>query len=331
MVIKNITLKRKSLALKKPFITALRRVEHVEFIRVSVTTTCNNIAIGEAPATKAITGEDLETISHTITHIIAPMLQGLHVKEAIKVLPLTCKGNTSAKAALDMALFNLLYPLKEPITLQSDITISLNSPSKMLDDALEAFKAGCTQLKVKVGANDNDDYKRISSIAKALPDATLLIDANQAWSTTKAIEIVKKLTCKNIALIEQPTPAKDLEALKRIKAHSNIPILADESAFTLEDVQYIITHQIADMINIKLMKCGGMSEAINIVEYCKKAGVTCMMGSMLEGPYSIAAAMRLCAKYPDVIRYIDLDSPLLYKEGKQNLIKSKNSTIALSL
>jgi L-Ala-D/L-Glu epimerase len=73
------------------------------------------------------------------------------------------------------------------------------------------------------------------------------------------------------------------------------------------------------MINIKLMKCGGLSQAVAILDYAKKMGVKCMLGSMLEGPYSINAALHLAMAYTDVIAYIDLDSPLLYKEVSQEL------------
>ena len=94
---------------------------------------------------------------------------------------------------------------------------------------------------------------------------------------------------------------------------TKIPVLADEAAFILEDVKKIVQTKSADMINIKFMKCGGITKAVEILEYARENKITCMLGSMLEGPISINAALHLAMAYSDVIEYIDLDSPLLYK------------------
>ena len=88
---------------------------------------------------------------------------------------------------------------------------------------------------------------------------------------------------------------------------------------TLEDVKRVVESKSADMINIKLMKCGGVSKAVEILEYAREHNVTCMLGSMLEGPYSINAALYLAFNYRDIIKYVDLDSPLLYKESSKVL------------
>lgn len=92
-----------------------------------------------------------------------------------------------------------------------------------------------------------------------------------------------------------------------------LPIMADEAVFTLEDARKVIEGGFADMINIKLMKCGGITKAIEILEFAKEKKVACMLGSMLEGPYSINAALYLAFAYRDVVQYVDLDSPLLYE------------------
>ena len=89
--------------------------------------------------------------------------------------------------------------------------------------------------------------------------------------------------------------------------------------FTLEDAKKVIESNAADMINIKLMKCGGLTKAVEILEYAKSENIKCMLGSMLEGPYSINAALHLAMAYPQTIKYIDLDSPLLYKDLSDEL------------
>ena len=322
MNITNITTTKNYIPLKTPFITALRRVEDVEFVRVHIE--CDNgfLALGEAPATMAITGEDLEIITDSINYIKHELLLK-KPQEALSVLHNSNIGS-SAKAALDMAIVSLLAQennqeiyeylgANNKLEIQTDITISLNSKEKMLDDAKEACNNGLTILKIKLGNDIKHAIEVTKALAISLPNASLLIDANQAWSLEDSLLYVDAVKDLKIELIEQPVLANDLDALKTISNATNIPILADEAAFTLSDVQTIVKTKSADMINIKLMKCGGLTKAVEILEYCKKEGVKCMLGSMLEGPVSINVAQQLAMAYPKTIKYVDLDSPLLYK------------------
>ena len=314
MKIKEISRQRKALPLKTPFVTALRRVENVTFLRVKLLFDDGTVSYGEAPATKAITGEDLDDISASIESV-TPLLNGLNAVEALDVLHAQNIGS-SAKAALDMALFFKINRLNvlENSPIKTDITISLNEEQKMLEDAQKALKDGYDILKVKLGSDIEHAINVTLRLANEFPDALLLIDANQAWNTEGALEYVNAVDGVQIELIEQPVKADDLEGLKRITAASSIAILADEAAFSLEDVKNIYTLNAADMINIKLMKCGGVSKAVEILEYAREKNISCMLGSMLEGPISIEAAYRLAFAYRDVIKYVDLDSPLLYAE-----------------
>ena len=215
-----------------------------------------------------------------------------------------------------MAIMSLLgynsLQNREPI--QTDITISFNDKERMLADAKKAVLAGMDILKVKLASDINHSIEVTKLLSKELPSAKLLIDANQAWSLEDSLFYVKSVKDIAIELIEQPVKAEDLNSLKIITNASTIPILADEAVFSLEDVKKVMESKSADMINIKLMKCGGVSKAIEILEYAREHHIKCMFGSMLEGPYSINAALYLAFNYRDVIKYVDLDSPLLYKE-----------------
>lgn len=326
--IKSIETKVLYIALKTPFVTALRRVETIEFVRLFVVCEDGSVGIGEAPATLAITGEDIEIILNSINSI-REEFSGLGVQESLTLLH-NSKLGSSAKAAVDMALVSLLaqeqnknlreyFLLRDTTAIKTDITISLNEKTTMLSDAKKALREGMNILKIKLGNNLLHAIEVTQLLAKELPYATLLIDANQAWSLSESLEYLKAVKDLKIELIEQPVAAKDIESLKQITEASNIPILADEATFTLLDVQRVVESKSADMINIKLMKCGGVTKAVEILEYAREKGVQCMLGSMLEGPYSINAALYLAFAYRDVIAYIDLDSPLLYKEPPKEL------------
>ncbi len=345
MRIVDIKITEESIPLKTPFITALRRVDAAQFIQVKLRTDDGLCGIGEAPPTKAITGEDMESITSTIRDSIAPRL--FHrpfqsMDEAQVLLHESCKGNSSAKAAIDIALYDLFsqqagQPLyaylggsEHPV--KTDVTISLNDPQTMAADAGKAVKNGFDILKVKVGAKDGKDIERIRAVRKAVPEASLLIDANQAWNETETLEVIEAIGDLNITLIEQPVPAEQLESMQCITTKSSIPILADESVFTLEDAKKAIETKAANMINIKLMKCGGIYKAIEVIRLCEANGIECMLGSMLEGPTSIAAAAHLAMVYPRTICCLDLDSPLLYRSvpKKSPVIFRGNRLITLS-
>ena len=328
--------------LKTPFITALRRVEDVEFVRVSIVCQNGNIGIGEAPATKAITGEGIEEILESIKSVKSTLISNM-ASDALELLHLEaisnlvradeqrdaehpiCTIGSSARAALDMALLSLItrsqnidmykyFGAEKISSLQTDVTISLNDSQKMLEDAKRACENGMCILKVKLGKDIKHAVEVTKNISKELPHAKVIIDANQAWSVEDTNRYIDELIDVGIELIEQPVVAKDLVGLKTITEYSHIPILADEAVFSLEDAQKVVEGKCADMINIKLMKCGGVTKAIEILEFCRSNDVKCMLGSMLEGPYSINIALHLAMAYSDVIKYVDLDSPLLYKE-----------------
>lgn len=314
-------------------------METIEFVRVCLRCEDGSFGIGEAPATMAITGEDIPIILASIAKVKEQLL-GLYLQEALEVLHQSFIGS-SAKAALDIALVSLMaqekketlceyFGVRDFSPIQTDITISLNEMPKMLHDANVAFASSMDILKIKLGADISHAIKVTQALSQKLPQVKLLIDANQAWSREESLAYVYAVENLKIELIEQPVIAKDLEGLKLITNATKIPILADEATFNLNDVIKVVESKSADMINIKLMKCGGVTKAIEILNYAREKNIKCMLGSMLEGPYSINMALYLAFAYRDVIEYVDLDSPLLYKEVSEELDFSfKASLISL--
>lgn len=329
MKITKITTQVKYIELKTSFKTALREASQAEFVRVYVEDENGFIGVGEASATKVITGEDIQGILNSVNSTKDGFV-GMTCQEALLALHAISSIGSSAKAALDIAFISLhakeqnqtlceYFKIKDLSLLKTDVTISLNSTEVMLQDAKKAYENGMTILKVKVGSDILHAIDTVRKISEELPLCDILVDANQAWSYENTLLFIKNMFDVEIKLIEQPVSASDLESLKRITHFSHIPILADEAVFTLEDFKKVIESQSADMINIKLMKCGGVTKAVEILEYAREKNITCMLGSMLEGPYSINMALYLAMLYRDVIKHIDLDSPLLYKEPSEEL------------
>ncbi len=329
MKITNVRLGRISVPLRTPFKTALRSVSSVEDVIVEIHTDCGAVGYGEAPPTGAITGDTTGAIIGAIQDHIAKTILGRDVDEFETLLQAVQKsivGNSSAKAAVDMALWDLYGQLYHiPVyklmggarkNIVTDITISVNDPETMVRDALIALDRGYDCLKMKVGVNPELDVARLSAVRKAVgKDVVIRIDANQAWTPKQAVNILNRMQEQglDIELVEQPVKAHDFEGLKYVTERSYVPVLADEAVFSPEDAMTIMKMGAADLINIKLMKCGGLYNALKIASAAEVFGVECMIGCMLEAKISVNAAVHLaCAK--NIITKVDLDGPVLCKE-----------------
>ncbi len=326
MKIKEIQLGSIHIPLARPFKTALRTVDHVDDIAVRIVADTGECGYGEAPPTAVITGDTKGSIAEAIKSFIAPAIIGMDVEDIDGVM---CKvnacivKNSSAKAAVDMAVYDLWAKrLNTPLyrllggyrrQMETDITISVNPIDQMVADSVDAVKQGFRILKVKVGREGLKDVERISKIRAAVgSEIALRVDANQGWERKDAVRIITAMEDKglSIELVEQPVQAHDLVGMQYVTSRVLTPILADESVFSPADAVEIIRTHAADLINIKLMKAGGIYNALKICAIAESYGVSCMIGCMLESKLAVSAAAHLaCAKH--VIVYADLDGPSL--------------------
>jgi L-Ala-D/L-Glu epimerase len=333
MKITDIKIKRISVPLRTPFKTALRTVESVEDVIVEIYTNTGDIGFGEAPPTGVITGDTMGSIIGAIEDHIKKCIMGMDV-ENIEAIMHKLNGcivkNTSAKAAVDIALYDLYGKLyKAPLykllggfrnEITTDITISVNEPEEMVRDSIDAVKRGYTTLKIKVGKDSKKDMERMKAIRQAIGyDVNLRIDANQGWKPKEAVKVLSEIEDAGLQIefVEQPVIAHDVDGLKFVTDNVSIPVLADESIFSPMDALNILQRRAADLVNIKLMKTGGIYNALKICSLAEIYGVECMIGCMLEAKVSVTAAVHLaCAK--SVITKIDLDGPVLCKEDPIN-------------
>lgn len=329
MKITDVRIGKISVPLRVPFKTALRSVSSVEDIIVEIHTDTGHVGYGEAPPTGAITGDTTGAIIGALKDHIIKTIVGRDVDDFENLLQALNKcivKNTSAKAAVDMALYDLygqLYNIpvhrmlggsRRKIT--TDITISVNDPEEMARDTINAIERGYDTLKIKVGVNPDLDIARLTAVREAAgPEPKIRIDANQAWNPKQAVHLLNQMQEKglDIEFVEQPVPGHDFEGLKFVTERSYVPVMADESVFSTEDAVKIMQMGAADLINIKLMKCGGLYQALKIASAAEVYGVECMIGCMLEAKVSVNAAVHLaCAK--NIITKIDLDGPVLCSE-----------------
>lgn len=313
------------IALKKPFITALRRVESIDDIVLVIHTDGAFKGYGAACAVTAITGTTNAHIIHELQSLVFPALlhQTLHKESLFDTLH-QLRLHPESRACIDIALYDLLAKAEAKTLyaylgatshqLTTDLTISVDTPERMLQASMEAVKLGFHCLKIKLDANERLNLERLHAIQNALPPSvSLRLDPNQALSLEGAKHLLEHIDLACVECIEQPFKADDLVSMKRLTQMKFLPVLADESLFTLKDAMDLIERKACDQLNIKLMKCGGIAEALKIVSFAQKHKMECMMGSMLEGPISLIAAAHFALSQPN-ITMVDMDSPLYLKE-----------------
>lgn len=315
--------------LKVPFVTAVRRVEKMTDVVVRIEGDDGQVGWGSAPPTGKVTGDTVGSILAALSDHIRPTLLGRDTDDlegCLDSLDGCIVGNTSAKAAVDIALHDLwARSLKQPLwrllggsgtSIETDVTVSVGPVPQMIEDAKRALGDGFKTIKTKVGVDPAVDFERLKAIRETVgPDVKIRIDANQGWKPNEAVKLLNRMDAEglNIELVEQPVKARDLDGLAFVTAHSPIPVVADESCWSAADALAILSGHMADMVNIKLMKCAGFRQARRIISIAQSLDTEVMMGCMLEGKISVAAAVALTSAFCCVTR-IDLDGPVLCAE-----------------
>ena len=194
------------------------------------------------------------------------------------------------------------------------MTLSVAPPEELAAKAVTHAAAGFRCLKVKLDAGMDVLASMRAVRAAAGPDVVLRIDANQAFDAGTAIQIIRDLEDAGleIELAEQPVPAGDWAALAQVSAAVDTPVMADESLWTLADLDRLLEHNAAPLVNIKLAKAGGLRHGRRLLERARAEGLGVVIGCMLESPVGIAAAASLASLLPATDRSAaqDLDGGL---------------------
>ncbi len=220
-------------------------------------------------------------------------------------------GEPAAEAAIDMALRDLagkrlgvpvyemmgIDPGTMPVT---SFTIGMDTPEVIEQKVREA--EAYEVLKVKMGSPD--DHLVLETV-RGLTDRTVRVDANEGWSLGNALARLEWLKSLGVELVEQPLPADKLDEMRELKRQSPLPLIADESVGRAEDIPQLA--ESFDGINIKLMKCGGLGEALRMIHVARAHGLKIMLGCMVESSMAITAAAHLAP----LVDYVDLDGNLL--------------------
>ena len=288
------------------FVTALRRTGFVYSMAVRLTDADGAVGYGEAPQIWRVTGESLASIKACILGPLADALLGLEVGDAGEIaaaLDRAVAGNTGARAACEIAAHDLVArregrSLAASLGASADeVATDVTMAAATAAAAVDVAPAGFTQVKVKVGL-DPDDVARVIRIHQnSEVPLSIRVDANQAWDVPTATAAIAAWTSAGVVLdfLEQPLPAWDLAGLAELRRRIPTPIVADESVFSIHDLRRAIEAQAADIVNIKLAKCGGLRPGLAIAELAKASGLGVMIGSMMESELGVSAAAALAA------------------------------------
>jgi L-alanine-DL-glutamate epimerase-like enolase superfamily enzyme len=311
------------LPIEEPYEVAYGEFDRARNLFVELHTNGPHVGFGLAAPDEHVTGETPERVLAALTAVVPAALAGsdpLRVAFLLQRLAGPLTGLPSALSAVDMALHDLMgkvagLPLYKLLggfreRMRTSITIGILPEAETVRRAAAHVAAGFRALKLKGGRDVEDDVARVRRVRERVgPRIEIRFDANQGYSVEQALAFVAGTRAARIEVLEQPTPRDAVDQLGRVARRAAIPVMADESLLGLGSAFRIAKRELADMVNVKLTKVGGIAEAQAINAVSRAAGLELMIGCMDEAALGIAAGLHFALARPNVI-YADLDGHL---------------------
>lgn len=310
------------LPLAEPYTIAYESIDRVGSVFVRLVTDGAPVGCGCASPDLEITGESVDSVLAAVESVEELLLAAdpTAVARTLEALTAPLAGRPSALALLDMALHDLLgkiagLPLHRLLggyrdRMITSITLGILPVEETVERARERVGEGFRCLKIKGGADVEEDVERLLAVRTAVgPDIELRFDANQGYDLPASMRFVAGTRPARVEILEQPTPRDELRLLGRVTAAVEIPVMADESLLTVRDAYRLAGDELADMLNVKLMKVGGIAQAQRITTIARALDLEVMVGCMDEPELGIAAGLAFALARPGVV-YADLDGHL---------------------
>ncbi|MEV0158118.1 dipeptide epimerase [Micromonospora sp. NPDC050686] len=313
MTIAAVRTHRLSAPLHTPFVTALRRTTTVDTLVVEVVDDEGRSGFGEAPQVWQVTGSSVAGAQACVQDVLGPLVTGREADDLVARCGEVARavvGNESAKAAVDVALHDLAarrlgVPLVRllggtALRVPTDVTLAAGDPAELAAAGRQRRAEGFSVLKLKVGTDAAGDLERVRAVRAAVgPGVRIRLDANQGWTPREAVRVINGIADAglDVELVEQPVARWDLDGLAWVSDRVPVPILADESVFGVRDLVEVIRRRAADLVNVKLAKCGGLHPARTLLDLAAAHGVGTVVGSMMESQIGVGAAASLVAAH----------------------------------
>jgi L-alanine-DL-glutamate epimerase-like enolase superfamily enzyme len=325
MKIKDVEIYYNDIALVEPFVVALGTVTNANGVLIRVLTDAGLVGIGEASPVQVVTGETQDTNIDAARRIRQSLLGGdpLAIERTGALAGAFVHSNPSMVAAFDMALYDILGKTAglpvfrllggDKTSFETDKTLGISTAEKMALGAKDAIAGGYRVVKLKIGERPDADADRVRAVREAVgPGPAIRLDANQGYTVPQAISALRQMEAFGIEFCEQPVVSSDIDGLRQIRNESPIAIAADEALFGPADAVRLVKAEACDYFNIKLMKAGGITNALKIATVAEAANIRCMLGCMMETRVGLTAAAHVHGARKNII-YADLDSYLFHK------------------
>lgn len=333
MKITDIKLEKVRIELTAPFRVAFAEINYSENLLIKVSTDEGIDGYGEAAPMPYVTGETIDSVN-SVVRLLKPGLIGMNPFDIEKIHELmdSCiHGNGSAKCAIDLAMYDIMgKAMGQPVykllggysnRVQNDITIGISTPEEMAEEARKHVEQdGFHILKIKAGICVEEDIRAMHLIREAVGSSIRLrVDANQGYHASEAVYALKEFKKVGIEAVEQCLPDWDFEGSAYVRSRSEgIQIMLDESIHNHRDAARACRGGCADILNIKLMKCGGLFRASQINSIAEAFGVGCMVGCMMETKLATTAGVSLVAAKKNITE-ADCDSFLFYADEQTGM------------
>jgi len=327
--------------LKEPFAIALGVMTHSEQVFVRLEDETGRAGWGETSTFHAVYGYDQKSLYNVLTDHLLPAVVGLDPGDPAGLhrrLDQAVPFNLMAKCGVDLAAWDLaaqaaglpLYGLlggRRGDSVPVAATVDILSPAEAAGRAADLVGRGFQTIKVKIGADPADDLERVKAVRSAVGGGIRIrVDANQGYDRDAALRVLKRMESLDLEWIEQPLAAWDLAGHAALALALDTPIALDESVYTDHDAHLALGLGAADVINIKLVKGGGIHRAQKIAAVCAAAGAPCFLGGCIELTPGTLAAAHFYAATPSVVSaaeiiatkgYLDdvVDPPVRVEDG----------------
>jgi L-alanine-DL-glutamate epimerase-like enolase superfamily enzyme len=322
MKITKVSYERLDLTLENPYTIAYETVSRATNFILRLDTDSGLTGFGCSAPDPLLTGMNEQEAEQVIANKVVPFLCGrdpFHFVRILTELKAVIGSSRSVLAMADMALLDLAskkagVPLYKYLGgyrdfIETSITIGILPTEETLEEARKHVRRGFSILKLKGGISVEEDIEKMIRLREDFPDVVLRFDGNQGYTREDSLAFVKATEKVGIEIFEQPTRIDEESKLGWVTQKVNIPVMADESLKTLSDTFRLARHERIDMVNIKLMKVGGIMEALDINSVAKSAELEAMVGCIDECGLGISAGLHFALSRPNV-QYADLDGHL---------------------
>lgn len=321
------------------FTDAYAGYDRGEFAFIRVQTDDGIVGYGEAPNTVTVGfyGETLETVTRSIRSVLAPKLVGedpLNIRRLTSIMDIAQGNSFIAKTGLDIAFYDLIGKiLKVPVCtllggkqrdrIKACSEIGIVRSDQMANEAMRLVDLGFKSIKIKAGADEEDETKGVEKVRDAIGDKIeLRVDPNAGWSREETVHAAKTLLKCNVRYLEQPLPGWDLEGLAHVRKSTGMQIMVDESVWTPQDVVRVARAEAADIVNIKITKTSGLKKALEVYDTASAHGLPCVIGTELESCMGMPAKLHIAAaleKLPYACEFTELAFQKMALEGHAKL------------